>query len=203
MKLIMKLNAVVILLMIVLFFAHALMASMSTLGFLGNFGTQFSKIAFYLMFLHILLVTIRTIQMFVPELRSIEALKKAGNLYGGFFRAIPQVISKAEIGKKIKKQNLNFWLTRFSGIVFLGLVFLHKSWIGRGASIGNNLTFLVFTVQILFIVVLFVHIIFNVRPLLSKLGIKNSKVLKYSVLSVLTLMMIFIIRGMLYYYYKL
>lgn len=201
MKFVMKCNAVVVVLMLLLFLTHGIMASMSTLGLFGNFGTTFSGLAFYLMFVHIGLTVLRTFQMFIPSLRSIKECKAYCQDKGGFLKGIGTMFAEANLTAKLKKQSSNFWITRFSGIVFLVLVYVHKTWIGFGASIGVA-GYIMYALQTLLILSLGVHVIFNLKPLFSKIGIRNTKILLPISKALLSLILIFIMYGLAVYYFR-
>lgn len=200
MKTVMKLNAIVIVAMMMLLFSHAILAGGTALGLWSNMGLSLAKMAYYLIFVHLLLATIRTMQMLVPELKTMAAMKECFQKNGGIFKGFVVMLQKAELGKKLKKQNRQFWMTRVSGLVFLTLVFVHKAWMWIGPSQQGILKYLLLLLQLLFIMAIFIHIIINIRPLLGKFGLGNQKVLQRGLTILCYLIMLFICGGMSYYF---
>lgn len=201
MKFVMKLNVFVVVLMLLLFLTHGIMASMSTLGILGNYGTSLSGIAFYLMFVHIFLTILRTIQMFVPEMRSRKEFFSYCKKNGGYKKGLQSMFVDANLRTKLKNQSTNFWVTRFSGAVFLILVYVHKTWVGFGASIGVP-GYIMYALQVLLITSLGVHVLFNLKPLFSKVGIRNTKIILPMTKAILSVVLIFIMYGLAVYYFR-
>lgn len=200
MKTVMKLNAITIAVLMLCLFAHAVLAGGTALGLWSNMGLSLAKIAYYLIFVHLVLATVRTMQMFVPELKSVSAMKECFAKNGGVWRGFRQMFAQAELAKKLKRQNRHFWMTRISGVIFLGLVFVHKAWMWVGPSQGSFLKYVLLLFQVVFIIAVFVHIIMNIRPLLGKFGWGNNKSLQKALTVFFYGLMIFICGGMVYYF---
>lgn len=196
MKTIMKLNALTIAAIIVILLVHAVMASGTALGLWSNMGLFLTKPAFYLVFLHLGLATVRTMQHFVPELRSKTSMKEYLEKNGGVPRGFISMVKKAELGKKMKRQNVRFWMTRFTGVLFLVLMFVHEAWIWRGPVQAGVLKYILLGIQLLYILAIFVHVSMNLHSLSVKLGFGKNELFKKVFLAVFTGLMLFIASGM-------
>lgn len=202
MKTIMRLNAMTVVAIMLLLFGHGILAAGTALGFWSFMGLPLAKVAYFLIYVHLVLVTIRTLQMFVPELKSMATMKEFLAKNGGVWQGFVKMFAKAEIGKKMKRQNRHFWMTRLTGVVFLVLVFVHKAWMWAGPSQTGLLKAILLWLQIMFIVAIFAHIIINIRPLMAKFGLGNRVALQNVVKIFLYFLMLFICGGMGYYYFR-
>lgn len=197
MKTIIKLNTITIIAIIVIIFTHAVLASGKALGLWDNMGLELTKPAVYLVFIHLGLALIRTFQIFIPELRSMAQLKEYLGKNGGAFKGFLSMIKAAEPVKKMKKQNVRFWMTRFTGVCFLVLMFVHEAWIWAGPVQEGALKYILLAIQLLYILAIFIHVAMNLPSLLAKIGLGKYKLLRKIFLLAFSLLMLFIASGML------
>lgn len=200
MKTIMKLNVITIIGIIIIIFTHAVLASGTALGLWNNMGLPLTKLAVYIVFVHLGLAAIRTLQIFIPELRSIAQLKEYSGQNGGVLKGFLSMIKKADLVKKMRKQNFHFWMTRFTGVLFLILMFVHEAWIWAGPAQEGILKYILLAIQLLYIFAIFIHVAMNLPSLLAKIGFGKYKMLRKVLLAAFSLLMIFIGSGMIIHF---
>lgn len=200
MKTVMRINAFVIVGIMVCIFGHAVLAGGTALGLWSNMGLQLAEIAEILVYVHIALILLRTMQLFVPELRSYNALKTHFSQNGGFPKGFVKMFKEAKILAKMKKQNRHFWMTRISGVLFLVLILAHKTWIWVGPTEQGGFKVVLLLVQLVYILAIFVHVLINIRPLLGKFGQGANKGLQRALTAFFVVLMGFICTGMVYHF---
>ena len=173
-----KLNAIITVLIIILFIDHGIMG-----GFLlTGLGTPNIIIGGYIMMAIVLVHVIIGVKLTID---TISAQKKSGTWY--------------------PKENRLFWARRISGFAVIIFLAFHMMAFGAGrgdiARLGEFTTFKMIT-QVLMVITIGIHIISNVRPMLITLGIKKLKPIHKDILWILSIILLFMAVAFFIYYIR-
>ena len=103
------------------------------------------------------------------------------------------------------KQNRIFWARRISGVLILVMIVFHLT--AFNSENGGALRLVPFdavrlTSQLLFLLIIAVHIISNVKPALISFGIKKLKTKSGDILFFVTIALLFMAAGFIIYYLR-
>lgn len=171
-----KLNAILSVLLIVVFLLHGVLGSFMLIGVSALSGKIFAEIGMILLILHLCIGVRLTIQTFQT---------KSGRAYA--------------------KQNALFWTRRASGLAILILAFFHMGVFGAvedGLYILTPFTTVKLLTQLLLVAALFVHIFVNVRPMLVSLGVISYKERRGDLFLILSILLLFMAGSIVLYYIR-
>lgn len=172
-----KINAILSVLLIIIFMLHGIMGSFMLLGIGSSAGKILAWIGVGILAVHAVLGAVLTIQ-------TIRSSGSSG-------------------GRNYLKQNALFWARRFSGLAILILLFFHIGLFGAvrdGVYILFPFTTVKLVTQLLLAASLFVHIFLNIRPLLVSLGILRNKEQRGDIYLVFSVLLLFMAGSIIIYY---
>ncbi|MBR1723664.1 MAG: pilus assembly protein PilX [Ruminococcus sp.] len=177
-----KLNAIVIMTVLVLFLIHAAMGSFQLAGILPGGSTLLSVMAWVMLTL-ICLHAVIGIKLTADTLRAIKAS-----------------------GTSYFKENKLFWTRRISGFAIMLFILFHVMiFMGRSDGGAFRLSFfggLQLAGQILLVLSIALHVMTNIKPLMLALGAKSYKELALDILFVLSAVLLFSGAGFVVYYIR-
>lgn len=171
-----KLNAILSVLLILIFMLHGIIGSFMLLGVGNSAGKILAWIGVMILIIHTGIGAWLTFQSFRTAKKSV---------------------------KKYLKQNGIFWARRVSGLAILVLLFSHIGLFGDvqdGWYILFPFTTVKLVVQLLLIAALFIHIFINIRPLLVSLGIISYKERRGDIYMILSVLLMFVTGAVIMYY---
>lgn len=175
-----KWNAVISVIITVLFAIHLIMGGLVQTGF-ANGGTRAMRI------LTGLLMTLVLVHIVI-----------------GIKLTIDTAIAKKRSGVQYRRENRLFWLRRDSGFATMILLVFHLM-LHMTVARTNRLAYfgrLQLIGQILLVAAVGVHVLTNIRPLMVSLGAKNRGKILLDILLVLSVLLIFAGISMIVYYLR-
>ena len=173
-----KLNAVLSMLILVLFILHAVFGSFQILG-IGNTALKL------LAWVSVCLIIVHTVIGIKLTWDTLRIQKKNGVSYF--------------------KENKLFWIRRISGFAVMVLLFFHITAFGHtsnGFYRLHNFNAAKLTSQILLVASVGVHILSNVKPIMLAFGIRSFKHWIYDILIVLSFVLLFMAIALVVYYMR-
>ena len=175
-----KLNAIVSLLLIILFLIHTIAGSFQLMRVIPGGNELMKNLSYFMLFLagvHIIIGTKLTID-------SIIIGKKSGKFY---FR-----------------ENAVFWTTRITGFAMILLIICHVLLFTSNGAVFrlNDFNGVQLVFSILLIFTLLVHILANIRPLLISFGISGFRLYVKDILLVLAIISLFGAFAFVIYYLR-
>ncbi len=173
-----KLNAVLIMIILVLFLIHGVMGAFQLTGVGSTALKIIARIAVALTLAHVVIGIKLTAD-------TIRIQRKAGAYY--------------------YKENKLFWARRISGLAVMVLLFFHFTSFGtyrgeayrlREFDTGRLIS------QILLVVAIAFHVITNVRPMMLALGIKSLKKWVLDIVLILSIVLLFMAFAFIIYYLR-
>ena len=143
-----KLNAILSVLILILFIAHAVIGSLELVGATEIIMKQIPRAALVLIVFHVIIGIKLTADTIIVS-------KKAGV---GYF-----------------SENKMFWARRISGFAVMLLLSFHFITFGIGKRVLPVMSAFRLTTQILLVAAIATHVITNVRPVLISFGIRGLK----------------------------
>ena len=175
-----KLNAIVSLVLIILFLIHTIAGSFQLMKIIPGGNEVMKNLSYLLLFLigvHIIIGTKLTID-------SVKVGRKSGNFY---FR-----------------ENAIFWTRRITGFAMILLIICHVALFTSNGEIFRlndfNEVQLVFSILLVF--TLLIHILANIRPLLISFGISGFRLYIKDILLVLAIISLFGAFAFVIYYLR-
>lgn len=168
-----KINAVLSVLILILFLAHAIIGSFELIGAIGVVMKQISRAALVLVVFHVVIGIKFTVD-------SIIAMKKAGV---GYFSA-----------------NKMFWARRISGFAVMFLLAFHFTAFGIGNRVIPAISAVQLITQILLVAAVATHVITNVKPVLISFGIKGLKRRAPEIIIAVSAVIIFAVAALIIFY---
>ena len=166
-----KLNSVLGIVLIALMLFHIIVGAFQLMGFLPG-GNAVMKTAAWIMLAAAALHTLIGIKL---TFDTVYALKRSGKNYFG--------------------ENKLFWIRRISGFALLVFMAAHVViFVGHGDGSGFRLNFYdipELVCSLLFVCALLVHIVFNIRPLMTALGASKAKEFIADAAFILTVLLLF------------
>ncbi|AVM68223.1 pilus assembly protein PilX [Lachnospiraceae bacterium oral taxon 500] len=173
-----KWNAVLTLLIFILFLLHAVFGSLQMLG-VGNTalkGLSWAAVG---------LITVHTLIGLKLTLETLKVQRQTGVFYW--------------------RENKLFWARRISGLAVMLLLFCHLtafSYTRDGAYRLHWFTAGRLTVQLFLLAAVGVHIITNVKPLLIAFGVKGLRSWLIDMLVILSVLLLFMAAAFVVYYLR-
>ena len=168
-----KINTILSVLLLVIFMLHGLMGSFMLLGIGSSAGKILAWVGVAVLAAHTVIGVILTIN-------TLKISKNAGNSY--------------------LKQNAVFWARRASGLAILILMFFHIGLFG-GVQDGIYILFPFTTVKLITqLLLVFIHLFINIRPLLVSLGIISYKERRGDIYLILSVLLLFSAGAVIIYY---
>lgn len=173
-----KLNMFLVVGMLVTFLAHAVMGALQLSGANTNTLKPLAWVCVGLMTAHIVVSAGLTIQ-------TLYACKKSGT---GYFR-----------------NNLMFWAKRITGLAIVIPLVMHLM-IFHSES-GDAFRLQVFTSgrmisQILFVAAIALHVLLNIKPLLTGFGVKENRAFSGDIIFVLSVVLLLLAAAFVVYYLR-
>ena len=174
-----KVNAILTVLIMILFLGHAIIGSLQLFGANNVMVMKVtSRFCAVLIFIHAAIGIRLTID-------SIRVWRKTGAPY---FR-----------------ENALFWARRISGAAIMVLIFFHM--FAFSSTVNGNLQLKPFTtaktiMQILFVVSIALHVLTNIRPLFIAIGARSLKRFLPDILVILSIVLIISIAAFIIYYFR-
>ena len=173
-----KFNAILTVLILVLFLVHAVFGAFQLIGVYDQAFKMIARACMALIAVH----TVIGIKLTADTLRTI---KKSGAPY---FR-----------------ENMLFWARRISGLVIMILLCFHMTaFADRTAPVYRLKEFdtLKLVTQILLVLSIALHVITNVKPLLIAFGLKSLRQYAGDILAVLSIILLFFVIAFIIYYLR-
>lgn len=174
-----KWNAILTLLIFLLFLLHAVFGSLQMMG-AGN--TAFKSLSW----VAVGLIVVHTLIGLKLTWETLQAQRRTGVFYW--------------------KENKLFWARRISGLAIMFLLFCHLTAFGYYTETGAYRLYW-FTagrlaVQILLLLAVGVHIITNVKPLLIAFGVKGLHSWLIDILVIISILLLFMAAAFVVYYLR-
>ncbi len=173
-----KWNAILTLLIFLLFLLHAVFGSLQMMG-AGN--TAFKSLSW----VAVGLIVVHTLIGLKLTWETLQAQRRTGVFYW--------------------KENKLFWARRISGLTILLLLFCHVTAFGYTKDGAYRLFWFTagkLTVQLLLLLAVGVHILTNVKPLLIAFGQKSLRGWLVDILVVLSIFLLFMAAAFVVYYLR-
>lgn len=173
-----KLNLFIVVGMLVTFLVHAVMGALQLSGANANTLKSLAWVCVGLITAHIVVSVVLTIQ-------TLYACKKSGT---GYFR-----------------NNLMFWAKRITGFTIVIPLVMHLM-IFHSES-GDAFRLQVFTSgrmisQILLVVTIALHVMINIKPLLTGFGVKENRAFAGDIIFVLSVVLLLLAAAFVVYYLR-
>ncbi len=174
-----KVNAILTVLIMILFLGHAIIGSLQLFGANNVMVMKVTaRICATLIFIHAVIGVILTVG-------SIRVWRKTGAPY---FR-----------------ENALFWARRISGAAIMVLIFFHM--FAFGHTEGDVYQLKPYTTaklikQVLFVLSIAIHILTNIRPLFIALGARSLRRFLPDILVILSIVLIICIAAFIVYYFR-
>lgn len=174
-----KWNAVLTVVILILFLLHAVFGSLQMLG-VGNTALK------ELSWVTVGLIMVHTLMGLKLTLETVKAQRQTGVFYW--------------------RENKLFWSRRISGLAIMFLLFCHLTAFGYYTETGAYRLYW-FTagrlaVQILLLLAVGVHIITNVKPLLIAFGVKGLHSWLIDILVIISILLLFMAAAFVVYYLR-
>jgi len=173
-----KWNAVLTVVILILFLLHAVFGSLQMLG-VGNTALK------ELSWVTAGLIMVHTLMGLKLTLETVKAQRQTGVFYW--------------------RENKLFWARRISGLAILLLLFCHVTAFGYTKDGAYRLFWFTagkLTVQLLLLLAVGVHILTNVKPLLIAFGQKSLRGWLFDILVVLSILLLFMAAAFVVYYLR-
>ncbi len=176
-----KVNSVISGIILVLFLIHGVMGGFQLMGVISG-GNSFMKCAAYIM---AALVTVHLVIGIKLTADTLRAEKKSGASYA--------------------KENKLFWIRRISGFMIMLFVLFHIAIFVSFDDGVYRLKLFAFPQlfsQLCLALSVGIHVISNVKPLQTALGIKTGRSAAADILFVLTVLLVFSAAGFIVYFFR-
>ena len=173
-----KFNAVLTVLIIVLFLVHAIFGTFQLIGVYSQAYKQIARVCFFLIAVHSVIGVKLT----------ADTLKISSRSGASYFR-----------------ENLLFWVRRISGLVIMILLVFHMTaFADRTADVYRLKAFdeMKLILQVMLAAALALHIITNVRPVLIAFGAKNLRSYTGDILFVLSVVLLLAAAAFIIYFLR-